>query len=98
MTPRRPSLRSARSSSRRTRSIVAERSGSGGKGTGGEGTILGTVLGVITWLLFQNTLVFLGLGASFNGLFFGTVLVVILCVIYYRQRQSNKRALVFSAA
>lgn len=70
----------------------------GAKLSGGEGTILGTVLGVITWTLFQNTLVFLGLGAAFNGLFFGGVLVVILCVIYYRQRQSNKRALVFSAS
>ncbi|MET0590188.1 MAG: ABC transporter permease [Naasia sp.] len=69
----------------------------GAKLTGGEGTILGTVLGVILWQLFQNTLVRLGLGSSFNDLFFGAVLLVILGVIYYRQRQLNKRALVFSS-
>lgn len=69
----------------------------GAKLTGGEGTILGTVLGVILWQLFQNTLVRLGLSSSFNDLFFGAVLLVILGVIYYRQRQTNKRALVFSS-
>jgi simple sugar transport system permease protein len=68
----------------------------GAKLTGGEGTILGTVFGVVLWQLFQNTLVRLGLGSSFNDLFFGGVLLVILAVIYYRQRQINKRALVFS--
>lgn len=69
----------------------------GAKLTGGEGTILGTVLGVITWQLFQNTLVHLGLGSAFNDLFFGAVLVTIIGIIYYRQRQTNKRALVFSS-
>jgi simple sugar transport system permease protein len=69
----------------------------GAKLTGGEGTVLGTVLGVILWQLFQNTLVHLGLSSSFNDLFFGAVLLVILGVIYYRQRQLNRRALVFSS-
>ncbi len=69
----------------------------GAKLTGGEGTILGTLLGVTLWQLFQNTLIHLGLDSSFNGLFFGTVLVAILGFIYYRQRQANKRALVFAS-
>lgn len=69
----------------------------GAKLMGGEGTILGTLLGVTIWQLFQNTLVFLGLGTQFNGLFFGSVLISMLAVIYYRQRQVNKRELVFAS-
>jgi simple sugar transport system permease protein len=78
-------------------SVIAAVVIGGAKLSGGEGTILGTFLGVMLWLLFQNTLVHLGFGSSFNDLFFGTVLVAILCFIYYRQRQANKRALVFSS-
>ena len=70
----------------------------GAKLTGGEGTILGTILGVIIWQLLQNTLIHLGLDSSFQDLFFGAVLVVILGFIYLRQRQANRRALVFSAS
>jgi simple sugar transport system permease protein len=69
----------------------------GAKLMGGEGTILGTVLGVTIWQLFQNTLVFLGLGTQYNGLFFGSILISMLAVIYYRQRQVNKRELVFAS-
>tara|TARA_R110002124_G_scaffold77920_5_gene208317 strand:+ start:14159 stop:15187 length:1029 start_codon:yes stop_codon:yes gene_type:complete len=69
----------------------------GAKLTGGEGTILGTVLGVVLWQLFQNTLVHLGLSSSFNDLFFGAVLVFMLGFIYLRQRRANKRALVFTS-
>lgn len=69
----------------------------GAKLTGGEGTILGAVLGIIIVQLFQSTLVFLGLGSSWNNLFFGSVLMVSLGVMYYRQRQLNKRSLVFSS-
>ncbi|GAB3602799.1 ABC transporter permease [Microbacterium aureliae] len=70
----------------------------GAKLTGGEGTILGTVLGVILWQLFQSTLIHLGLDSSYNGLFFGAVLVLILAFIYSRQRKANKQALVFTAS
>lgn len=69
----------------------------GAKLTGGEGTIFGVVLGIALVQLFQSTLVFLGLGASQNGLFFGTVLLLSLSFMYYRQRQLNKRSLVFSS-
>lgn len=69
----------------------------GAKLTGGEGTIFGTVLGIGLVQLFQSTLVFLGLGASQNDLFFGTVLLLSLGIMYYRQRQVNRRSLVFSS-
>jgi simple sugar transport system permease protein len=64
--------------------------------TGGEGTVLGALLGVTLLQLFRSTLVFLGLDSSWNDLFFGTVLLVSLTVIYYRQRVRNERALVFT--
>ncbi|QPK81292.1 ABC transporter permease [Schaalia sp. ZJ405] len=66
--------------------------------TGGEGTILGTILGVTVVQLFQNTLVFLGLSASFNNFFFGTVLLVTLATMYLRKRRANRENLVFGNA
>ena len=68
----------------------------GAKLTGGEGTILGTVLGVLLVQLLQSTLVFLGLSSSYNNLFFGAVLLVTLGVMYRRQRVADRRALHFA--
>ena len=67
----------------------------GAKLTGGEGTLLGTVLGVLLFQLFQSTLVQLGLASTWSSFFFGIVLVISLAVIYYRQRKSDQRNLVF---
>lgn len=69
----------------------------GAKFSGGEGTVLGTVLGVLLMLLFQTTLVFLGLSSSWNNFFFGGVLLVSLSVMYYRQRRLDRKNLVFLA-
>lgn len=69
----------------------------GAKLTGGEGTILGTFLGVLLLQLFQTTLVFLGLGSAWNDFFFGGVLVISLSVMYLRQRRLDRKNLVFSA-
>ena len=77
-------------------SIIAAVVIGGAKLTGGEGTILGTFLGLIVYQLFTNTLVYLGLTPDWSQLFFGSVLITMLIVIYYRQRQANKKALVFS--
>lgn len=70
----------------------------GAKLTGGEGTVLGTVLGVITIQLFQQTLVLLGLSTLWSQVFFGTVLLVSLAVMYRRQRLADRRNLVFTSA
>ena len=70
----------------------------GAKLTGGEGTILGTILGIVVVQLFQSTLVFLGLGSSWNDLFFGAVLLISLGVMYYRQRIQDRKNLVFATA
>jgi simple sugar transport system permease protein len=67
----------------------------GAKLNGGEGTVLGAVLGVVMVQLLRQTLVFLGLDSSFNNLFFGGLLVASFSVMYYQQRQANRKALVF---
>lgn len=69
----------------------------GAKLTGGEGTVFGALLGVVLMQLFQTTLVFLGLGSSWNDFFFGSVLLASLVAIYYRQRVRDRKALVFTA-
>lgn len=69
----------------------------GAKLTGGEGTVLGAILGVVVFELFQTTLVFLGLSSSWNDLFFGAVLLASLMVMYRRQRIYDRKNLVFSA-
>lgn len=69
----------------------------GAKLTGGEGTLMGTLLGVVVLQLFQTTLVFLGLNSSWNDFFFGGVLIASLTVMYVRQRRLDQKNLVFSA-
>jgi len=70
----------------------------GAKLTGGEGTILGTILGVVMIQLFQRTLVFLGLSTLWSNVFFGAVLLFSLSVMYRRQRIFDRRNLVFATA
>jgi len=70
----------------------------GAKLTGGEGTILGAFLGVVTIQLFQQTLVLLGLSTLWSDVFFGAVLLSSLAVMYRRQRVADRRNLVFAAA
>lgn len=67
----------------------------GAKLTGGEGTLLGTLLGVLLFQLFQSTLVQLGLASTWSSFFFGAVLLVSLTVIYVRQRRADQQNLVF---
>jgi len=64
--------------------------------TGGEGTILGAILGVSIIQIFRSTLVFLGLSTSWNDLFIGIILLVSVSLISYQERKSNKEHLIFS--
>lgn len=69
----------------------------GAKLTGGEGTLLGTFMGVLLFQLFQTTLVQLGLASTWASFFFGAVLLASLSLIYVRQRRADQRNLVFRA-
>ncbi|WP_273324685.1 ABC transporter permease [Vallitalea guaymasensis] len=68
----------------------------GVKLTGGHGTILGTVLGVLLIQLFKSTLVFLGLSTSWNDLFIGCILIFSVCIISYKEKLRNQKELRFS--
>jgi simple sugar transport system permease protein len=59
--------------------------------SGGEGTIFGTIIGILLVRLFETTLIFIGLSSSWNNFFTGLVLLVILAWTslqrHYRRRQ-----------
>jgi simple sugar transport system permease protein len=76
--------------------IIAATVIGGAKLTGGEGTILGTVLGITIIQLFNSTLVFLGLSSSWNDLFVGLILLISVSVTSYQQRLKSRRSLTFS--
>jgi len=68
----------------------------GAKLTGGEGKILGTLLGVIIVRLLNSTLVFLGLTSSWNGFFTGAVLLFSVGLTSYMSRLRSRRNLTFT--
>jgi simple sugar transport system permease protein len=68
----------------------------GTKLTGGEGKILGTLLGVIIIRLLNSTLVFLGLTSSWNGFFTGAVLLLSVGLTSYMSRVRSRRNLTFT--
>jgi simple sugar transport system permease protein len=67
----------------------------GTKLTGGEVSILGTVLGVLLIRLFATTLIFLGITTSWNQLFIGIVLLGCNSIIAYNRRRTRKKLLIF---
>ncbi len=64
--------------------------------TGGDGTILGAILGVSIIQIFRSTLVFLGLSTSWNDLFVGIILLVSVSIISYQERKSSRERLIFT--
>lgn len=76
-------------------SVIAAVVIGGTRVSGGEGTLFGTILGVIIMWLFDNTLVYLGLPSSWNDFFMGAVLIFSIVVTSYQQRMKNRKNLVF---
>jgi simple sugar transport system permease protein len=68
----------------------------GTKATGGQGKILGVILGTVVIYLLNSTLIFLGLSSSWNDLFVGALLVASVAVTSYQNRVRNNRNLIFS--
>lgn len=67
----------------------------GTKLTGGEGTITGTILGVLLIQVFSSTLIFLGLNSSWNDLFQGAVLIACIVITSVNQHRARKKLLLF---
>ncbi len=68
----------------------------GAKLTGGSGTVLGVILGVSIISILNNTLVFLGLTASWNNFFIGLIILISVCFSYYTQMKRKKASLNFN--
>lgn len=77
-------------------SVIAAVVIGGAKTSGGQGTILGTVLGVIIFSLFNSTLVFLGFSSSWNDLFVGVVLLFSIVVTSYQERLNNRKNFIYT--
>lgn len=68
----------------------------GTKITGGQGKILGAVLGVAIIYLLNTTLIMIGLSSSWNNLFVGTILVISVAVTSWQERIRNRNNLTFT--
>lgn len=68
----------------------------GAKVSGGQGTILGTILGVTVMYITSTTLIFLGFTSSWNNLFLGCVLLLSIVMTSYQERIKNRRLFIFT--
>lgn len=63
--------------------------------SGGEGTIFGTIIGVLLVRLFETTLIFIGLGTTWNNFFTGFVLLVILAWTSLQRHYTRRQMLLY---
>lgn len=64
--------------------------------TGGYGTIFGTLLGVVLCTLFNQTLIYLGLSASWQNFFMGLVLLFSIVTTSYQRRVNNRKNFIYT--
>ena len=68
----------------------------GTKSTGGQGKVLGVLLGTLVIYLLNSTLILLGLSSSWNDLFVGALLVISVAITSYQTRVKNRKNLIFT--
>lgn len=68
----------------------------GAKPSGGYGRIFGTLLGVILYYLFKQTLIYLGLSASWQDFFMGIVLLFSIISTSYQNRIRNRKNFIYT--
>lgn len=68
----------------------------GARLSGGTGTVLGTLLGVYIITVLKNTLVLVGLSASWNSFFVGLIILASVAVTSYQQIKKNQEHLIFT--
>ena len=60
------------------------------------GKIFGTLLGVILYYLFNQTLIYLGLSASWQDFFMGIVLLFSIISTSYQRRLKDRKNFIFT--
>jgi simple sugar transport system permease protein len=68
----------------------------GSKITGGSGTLIGTLLGVIMMVILEKNLVLLGLSSYWHEFFTGFIIVLGVSITHYRSKLQSKRSLLFT--
>ncbi|MDO4345359.1 MAG: ABC transporter permease [Eubacteriales bacterium] len=68
----------------------------GASPTGGYGKIFGTLLGVILYYLFNQTLIYLGLSSSWQDFFMGIVLLFSIMTTSYQRRLRNRKNFIYT--
>jgi simple sugar transport system permease protein len=68
----------------------------GAKITGGSGTLMGTLLGVIMMVILEKNLVLIGLSSYWHQFFTGLVIVVGVSITHYQSKIQKKRSLSFA--
>ncbi|QPM67440.1 ABC transporter permease [Atribacter laminatus] len=62
---------------------------------GGKGTIFGAIIGILLVRLFETTLVFIGINASWFNFFVGLVLLLVLAVTSIQNYRTRRRMLLY---
>ena len=68
----------------------------GASPSGGYGKIFGTLLGVILYYLFNQTLIYLGLSSSWQDFFMGIVLLFSIITTSYQRRVRNRKNFIYT--
>ncbi len=68
----------------------------GASPNGGYGKIFGTLLGVILYYLFNQTLIYLGLSSSWQDFFMGIVLLFSIITTSYQRRVRNRKNFIYT--
>ncbi|MGI6020717.1 MAG: ABC transporter permease [Lachnospiraceae bacterium] len=63
--------------------------------TGGYGTVVGSILGVILMRVFSSTLIFLGIDSSWSDFFLGLVMVLCIIITSISRNRTRKKLLIF---
>ena len=68
----------------------------GARITGGSGTVLGTILGVVLINILKKNLILIGLSSYWEQFFIGFVITLAISINYYRIKIRNSKLLIFA--
>ena len=68
----------------------------GSRITGGSGTVIGTLMGVVMMVILEKNLVLIGLSSYWHQFFTGFIIVAGVSITHYRAKLQNRRQLSFA--